>query len=469
MGSRAYVLDPVSLLIGPKEFPLYGKGQERHRFEYGVFLLNKDIEQLLNSQGLQCRDLRQTLPNLRKLMETLLTSSPTQSTLYRSKVVSLSKQDHQEQERLNDLFIISLEQRDFDQILHPGSNIPSGNGGNKDQKALGTEGPLYERTASTTKTNYGGERSSLLREYDPIEGDYMLILDDSSTKSLRSRKEASNSDVSTTELASGRTTPVPLTTNRIGHHKALSSLRHGYISSVSSSIGDSDDDEDSDTRDTNPTFHWAGEVADALNHLEGNDDGSEHPETNAKRTLANKIDSKIDSNNGVDFEVEDQLYNRDEQPHSIALSSNSVNRISGEVSNPPFKNMSTDVETTSVDATGPQNTAHSPSTPTISVVNPSQEPPRAQTIERVDLSSDEQTEIEPRLQQKEQEDHVSEDGSMIHGPTSASSPESPTTPKRSSISSWTQRDRRLSDKHMENNGDGDMAERQKEEATQLLL
>jgi hypothetical protein len=27
-------------------FPLYGKGQDRNRFEYGVFLLNKDIEQV---------------------------------------------------------------------------------------------------------------------------------------------------------------------------------------------------------------------------------------------------------------------------------------------------------------------------------------------------------------------------------------------------------------------------------------
>jgi len=27
-------------------FPLYGKGQDRLRFEYGVFLLNKDIEQV---------------------------------------------------------------------------------------------------------------------------------------------------------------------------------------------------------------------------------------------------------------------------------------------------------------------------------------------------------------------------------------------------------------------------------------
>ncbi|GES94096.1 UV radiation resistance protein [Rhizophagus clarus] len=32
-------------------FPLYAKGTDRYRFEYAVFLLNKNIEQLMNSQG----------------------------------------------------------------------------------------------------------------------------------------------------------------------------------------------------------------------------------------------------------------------------------------------------------------------------------------------------------------------------------------------------------------------------------
>ncbi|KAG0227444.1 hypothetical protein BGW42_002952 [Actinomortierella wolfii] len=77
MGCRSTVLDPISMLLGSKDrFPLYSKGQDRQRFEYGVFLLNKDIEQLLNSQGLQFLDLRQTLPNIRYLLETLLASSP---------------------------------------------------------------------------------------------------------------------------------------------------------------------------------------------------------------------------------------------------------------------------------------------------------------------------------------------------------------------------------------------------------
>ncbi|KAI1316017.1 hypothetical protein EDD11_010542 [Mortierella claussenii] len=220
MGSRAFVRDPVSLLVGPKEFPLFGKGQERHRFEYGVFLLNKDIEQLMNSQGLQFMNLRQTLPNLRYLMETLLTSSPSQSTLYRSKFVSQRKQERQEQERLNDLFVISLEQREFEHILRPGTRESSSDCGNENElEASGSEsGPgsqpgsqpgsrpgsalgveprpgsgkhLHERNPSS-KLNYSSERASLIREYDPIEGDYMLVLDNTSTRSSTRSRQATN-------------------------------------------------------------------------------------------------------------------------------------------------------------------------------------------------------------------------------------------------------------------------------------
>lgn len=72
-------------------FPLYSKGVDTYRFEYAVFLLNKDIEmvrslasplssdtltefvaiQLITQQGLQTLDMRHTLPNLKNLMLTL--------------------------------------------------------------------------------------------------------------------------------------------------------------------------------------------------------------------------------------------------------------------------------------------------------------------------------------------------------------------------------------------------------------
>lgn len=51
-----------------RTYPLFMKGVVRYRFEYGVFLLNKNIEILCNSLGLRPVDVRHTLPNLKYLL-----------------------------------------------------------------------------------------------------------------------------------------------------------------------------------------------------------------------------------------------------------------------------------------------------------------------------------------------------------------------------------------------------------------
>ncbi|KAK4050835.1 hypothetical protein OIV83_003257 [Microbotryomycetes sp. JL201] len=71
LGSRSAVIDPISMMKGPRAFPLYGKNVDKYRFDYGVFLLNKDIEQLMYSQKLTVIDLRNTLPNLKSLVLSL--------------------------------------------------------------------------------------------------------------------------------------------------------------------------------------------------------------------------------------------------------------------------------------------------------------------------------------------------------------------------------------------------------------
>jgi len=90
-GSRSVVKDGISMMKGPRAFPLYGKGVDQYRFDYGVFLLNKNIEQvrifplllnyskltnfkcqqLMYSQNLTVLDLRNTLPNLKTLVLSL--------------------------------------------------------------------------------------------------------------------------------------------------------------------------------------------------------------------------------------------------------------------------------------------------------------------------------------------------------------------------------------------------------------
>lgn len=68
-GSRSTIQDRISILPDNQRlFPLYMKGTIRFRFDYGVFLLNKDIEALAESQGLKLIDIRHTLPNLKYLL-----------------------------------------------------------------------------------------------------------------------------------------------------------------------------------------------------------------------------------------------------------------------------------------------------------------------------------------------------------------------------------------------------------------
>lgn len=71
-GSRSSIRDDISQLSDPqREFPLYvprGGSSAQFRFDYGWFLLNKDIEALCTSQGLKVVDIRHTLPNLKYLL-----------------------------------------------------------------------------------------------------------------------------------------------------------------------------------------------------------------------------------------------------------------------------------------------------------------------------------------------------------------------------------------------------------------
>lgn len=65
VGSRSLIRDGISAMVGPRmcvschstwyiskqsydRFPLFSKGVDTYRFEYGVFLLNKDIEMVID-------------------------------------------------------------------------------------------------------------------------------------------------------------------------------------------------------------------------------------------------------------------------------------------------------------------------------------------------------------------------------------------------------------------------------------
>lgn len=42
IGSRSLIQDPISTIRGTRLFPLYSKGVDRYRFDYAVYLLNKN-------------------------------------------------------------------------------------------------------------------------------------------------------------------------------------------------------------------------------------------------------------------------------------------------------------------------------------------------------------------------------------------------------------------------------------------
>ncbi|KAJ8066431.1 hypothetical protein OCU04_005492 [Sclerotinia nivalis] len=67
--SRSLISDAISLMQDRQRvFPLYPQSVIRFRFDWGVFLLNKNIEALAESQGLRVLDIRQTVPNLKYLL-----------------------------------------------------------------------------------------------------------------------------------------------------------------------------------------------------------------------------------------------------------------------------------------------------------------------------------------------------------------------------------------------------------------
>ncbi|KAK7017528.1 hypothetical protein SK128_010348 [Halocaridina rubra] len=78
-GSQATITDSTSLQLRDteREFPLFSRGKEKEKlhFNYGVFLLNKNIAQMRWYCGILTQDLRPTLSNLSVLMSRLIQES----------------------------------------------------------------------------------------------------------------------------------------------------------------------------------------------------------------------------------------------------------------------------------------------------------------------------------------------------------------------------------------------------------
>ena len=90
-GSTSTIRDPISLLKtssttksaaeddddpvkGLRTYPLFSKGVPWFRFEYGVFLLEKDIEILLEARGVRVRDTGGVLGKLKVLLDNIVSA-----------------------------------------------------------------------------------------------------------------------------------------------------------------------------------------------------------------------------------------------------------------------------------------------------------------------------------------------------------------------------------------------------------
>jgi UV radiation resistance-associated gene protein len=73
-GSESTIQDPISMSMAQRKYPLHPINVA-YKFEYGVFLLNKDIEFMMCKAGLRVLDIRHTLPNLKYLLYVLTAGS----------------------------------------------------------------------------------------------------------------------------------------------------------------------------------------------------------------------------------------------------------------------------------------------------------------------------------------------------------------------------------------------------------
>ncbi|KAG0657973.1 hypothetical protein C6P46_006145 [Rhodotorula mucilaginosa] len=157
-GSRSYLRDEISMMKGSRAFPLFAKGVDRYRFDYAVFLLNKNIE-----QGLTVLDLRNTLPNLMTLMLSL-SYDPSHDDYLASTLLPTGPFADQPPspvavDDVEDARVASADDDEASSLLRPN----------------GTQGE--ERASTRTRSSRSGSNASTIRPSRPQENTETLISD----------------------------------------------------------------------------------------------------------------------------------------------------------------------------------------------------------------------------------------------------------------------------------------------------
>ncbi|KAI0651426.1 UV radiation resistance protein and autophagy-related subunit 14-domain-containing protein [Trametes meyenii] len=152
VGSRSMIKDGISAMVGPRNFPLFSKGVDTYRFEYGVFLLNKDIEMLMTERNLRALDMRHTLPNLKNLLLTLSDNEQRSIPGHRVASSSVSISSLQSQSPLSSKSALPATQPTSD---------PNGDGAVKPDKAASAPAASGSTPVPTSATAAATESSAV--------------------------------------------------------------------------------------------------------------------------------------------------------------------------------------------------------------------------------------------------------------------------------------------------------------------
>ncbi|KAJ7456454.1 hypothetical protein FB451DRAFT_1048357, partial [Mycena latifolia] len=153
IGSRSMIRDGISAMVGPRMFPLFSRGVDTYRFEYGVFLLNKDIELLMADRDLRALDMRHTLPNLKNLLLTLTDGEGAQLSVPR-------------QFNSPEFSVTGLESPRAESPVENGPSTPKP----VYSAELPTEGNTPPASGSSTPTTETGKKSRSFIGLSPIAG-----------------------------------------------------------------------------------------------------------------------------------------------------------------------------------------------------------------------------------------------------------------------------------------------------------
>lgn len=136
MMSRSTIQDVVGT---SDRFPLYSKAQNIEQFRFAVALLNRNVEQLVLSQRLEPLGLRETLPNLRMLLDNFIVSQQAAPTTQLQQMQQAQMHVHQQQQIHEQVLGQNQQQASFNTSAPPNTVASLGDSEAESPRTTGSE------------------------------------------------------------------------------------------------------------------------------------------------------------------------------------------------------------------------------------------------------------------------------------------------------------------------------------------